>query len=82
MKYNMSILDNVQKNIDDSGLLRDLEVKLKAHDWYYFMSEDPKVNAKGLAQKKEIDALMSQISEMGLEQEAQDLYKKYQKSVS
>ena len=36
-----------EDNNDSSALLSDLEQKLKAHDWYYMMSDDSRAYSKG-----------------------------------
>jgi hypothetical protein len=76
----MSILDKVQESIDGSILI-DLENKLKEHDWFYFMSDDPRVNASGRSEAEHIRYLLDKAKEEGLEQEALDLYKKYKKTL-
>jgi hypothetical protein len=61
--------------------LNQLEQMLRTHDWYYMMSEDPRYYRRGDEQRKAISEKMGELVKNGLEDEANQLYAKYHKSL-
>jgi hypothetical protein len=66
-----------EDNNESSALFNDLEQKLKAHDWYYMMSDDNRAYSNGSAQQSEIRKLIKSLEAMGMGDEAKNLYNKY-----
>jgi len=62
-------------NENDAGLKK-LEQMLKNYDWWYTMTEDPKVRKKGEKQRKEILDLVDKL-DGGKPGKAKYLYLKY-----
>lgn len=42
-----------------------LAAALKKHDWYYMMSDDPRVNDKGRESSRQLKALVAQLGDEG-----------------
>jgi len=61
--------------------LNQLEQMLRTHDWYYMMSEDPRYYRRGSEQRTAINQKMEELTKSGLEDEANQLYAKYHKSL-
>jgi len=55
-------------------MLRD---KLKAHDWYYYMSDDNRAYTRGSAQQSEIRLIVKDLEGMGYGKEAKELYNEF-----
>ena len=59
-----------------SSLLDDLEAMLKRHDWFYYMSDDPRVyNNEGPTRR--INDAMNQLKDLGYGEDAKKLYNQY-----
>lgn len=54
-----------------------LESKLKAHDWFYHMSDDNRAYTRGSTQSTEINNLMELARVAGDGEAAAELYNKY-----
>jgi hypothetical protein len=61
--------------------LQDLEQKLKSHDWYSEYSDDYRAWKKGWDDALEIRAMINRLGNIGLRDEAEAMYKKYQPKV-
>ena len=61
--------------------LQQLEQLLKAHDWYYMMSEDSRRYRSGSEQSKMIAQKMEELKQNGMGEEVDQLYAKYYKSL-
>ena len=59
---------------DMDHLMQDLEKELKSHDWFYYMSDDPRIYNKGTLEQGELKRLLKMLNHS---QEAKDLYNKY-----
>ena len=59
-----------------SALLDDLEAMLKRYDWFYYMSDDPRVY-KYEEPTKRIAATMNQLKDLGYGEDAKTLYNQY-----
>lgn len=57
--------------------LQKLEQLLKAHDWYYGRTEDPRVYRRGVEQREVILATIKDLESKGLGLEANDLYNQH-----
>lgn len=60
--------------------LQQLEQLLKAHDWYYGRTEDPRVYRRGVEQHQVILAMIKELHGKDLGSEAQELYNQYRRS--
>ena len=60
-----------------SHALDQLEAKLKAHDWYYMMSDDHRVYTNGRHEQSEIRSIMDDLEGLGYGKDAKDLYNQY-----
>ncbi len=69
-------------NADTKIKLLELEALLMSHDWFYARSEDPRFYHNGRNSQALIHDIMEQLKEHGLDQEAKDLYSKYQPNVN
>jgi hypothetical protein len=59
-----------------SALLDDLEAMLKRYDWFYYMSDDPRVyNNEGPTRR--INDAMNQLKDLGYGEDAKKLYNQY-----
>ena len=54
-----------------------LKDKLKAHDWYYYMSDDNRAYTRGSAQQSEIRSIIKDLEGMGYGKEAKELYNEF-----
>lgn len=57
--------------------LEDLEVMLKRHDWYSEYSDDYRSWKAGWEDSLRIKAMINELSERGMGEQAQALYDKY-----
>ena len=57
--------------------LKQLEVALSTHDWFYQYSDDFAVYKKGRSSLQRIKSYMNTLKEKGYEDESKELYKKY-----
>ena len=57
-----------------SAMMDELESSLKRFDWYYYMSDDPRVYRNGSAADQEISMLIKKLTDMGYEKDAKNLY--------
>ena len=57
--------------------LQQLEQLLKAHDWYYGRTEDPRVYRRGSQQRQNILQMINDLHKQGLGSEADELYNQY-----
>lgn len=60
--------------------LQQLEQLLKAHDWYYARTEDPRVYRRGSEQRQNILQMVRDLHQQDLGTEADELYNQYRKS--
>ena len=60
-----------------SHALDQLEAKLKAHDWYYMMSDDHRVYQNGSYEQQEIRSIMKDLEDLGYGKDAKDLFNQY-----
>jgi len=60
-----------------SHALDQLEAKLKAHDWYYMMSDDNRVYTNGRHEQSEIRSIMNDLEGLGYGKDAKELYNQY-----
>jgi hypothetical protein len=60
--------------------LQQLEQLLKAHDWYYQRSEDPRAYRRGSEQRQAIFEKIKELHNGNLGVEADELYNKYRRS--
>ena len=60
-----------------SNLLDNLELALKNHDWYYEMSDDPRIYDKGQSQISNIKSMIKQLNSMGYGDDANSLFNQY-----
>ena len=59
---------------DMDHLMQDFEKELKNHDWFYYMSDDPRIYDRGTLEQRELKRLLKMLNHS---QEAKDLYNKY-----
>jgi len=57
--------------------LDQLEAKLKAHDWYYMMSDDHRAYQNGSYEQQEIRSIMKDLEGLGYGKDAKDLFNQY-----
>jgi len=57
--------------------LDQLEAKLKAHDWYYMMSDDNRAYTNGRHEQSEIRSIMNDLEGLGYGKDAKELYNQY-----
>jgi len=67
-------------NMDDASLLSTYENKLKAHDWYYYMSDDSRRYNSGEMSIKTLNDIKVELGKRGLADEAKELFSKYEKT--
>ena len=60
-----------------SHALDQLEAKLKAHDWYYMMSDDHRAYTNGRHEQSEIRSIMNDLEGLGYGKDAKELYNQY-----
>jgi hypothetical protein len=60
-----------------SMMLNNLESALKAHDWFYYMSDDRGAYSKGSSEQAQIKSIVKDLTSAGYGQEAKDLYNQY-----
>ena len=60
-----------------SSMMDTLEAKLKAHDWYYMMSDDHRVYQNGSYEQQEIRSIMKDLEGLGYGKDAKDLFNQY-----
>jgi len=60
-----------------SSIMAELEKQLKAHDWYYMMSDYSRVFDRGVSQIERIHDLMKELRSLGYDEEAKDLFNQY-----
>lgn len=60
-----------------SSIMAELEKQLKAHDWYYMMSDDSRAFDRGVNQIERIHDLMKELRSLGYDKEAKELFNKY-----
>lgn len=58
-------------------LLHDLKEACRTHDWYYNYSDDHRAWKKGSEQSANINSMLKQLKEHGLEAEADKIYNEY-----
>ena len=62
--------------------LLELEALLISHDWFYSRSDDPRYYNNGHNSQTLIYDIMAQLKEDGCDQQAKDLYSKYQPNIN
>jgi hypothetical protein len=60
-----------------SHALDQLEAKLKAHDWFYMMSDDHRAYTNGRHEQSEIRSIMNDLEGLGYGKDAKELYNQY-----
>jgi hypothetical protein len=60
----------------ENPMLKELEQRLKSHDWWYPYSDDHRYWKRGGQEMDAIRKLVAQINEAGLEKEAEAIWKK------
>ena len=60
-------------------MLTRLENLLAKHDWFYKFSDDPSFYRRGLLSNTNINETLKACKQMGYDEDAQRLYKKYSK---
>jgi len=60
-----------------SMMMDELESLLKGFDWYYFMSDDPRVYRNGSAYDNKVSSLVKQLKDLGYGDDAKKLYNQY-----
>lgn len=55
-------------------LLHDFKEACRTHDWYYNYSDDHRAYQKGSKQSADINAMLKELKEHGLEAEADKIY--------
>jgi hypothetical protein len=60
-----------------SAIMDELESSLKAFDWYYYMSDDPRSYSRGSAADQNISNLVKQLRDLGYGDDAKKLYNQY-----
>jgi hypothetical protein len=60
-----------------SAMMDELESLLKGFDWYYFMSDDPRVYRNGSAYDNKVSSLVKQLKDLGYGDDAKKLYNQY-----
>jgi hypothetical protein len=68
-------------NMDDDLLLSTYENKLKAHDWYYYMSDDSRKYNSGGMEAKTLSDIKTELGKRGLADKAKELFTKYEKTL-
>jgi len=58
-------------------LLHDFKEACRTHDWYYNYSDDHRAYQKGSKQSADINAMLKELTEHGLGDKAQEIYKEY-----
>ena len=67
-------------NMDDASLLSTYENKLKAHDWYYYMSDDSRRYNSGRLEGEVLTNIKAELEKRGLADEAKELLDTYKKT--
>lgn len=62
--------------MNKEDLLWKYEVKLKSHDWYFQMSDDSRYWKAGQIEREEINAMINELKENGLLNEAIEIWEK------
>jgi hypothetical protein len=60
-----------------SMMMDELESLLKGFDWYYYMSDDPRVYRSGSAYDDKVSSLVKQLTDLGYGDDAKKLYNQY-----
>ena len=60
-----------------SAMMNELESLLKGFDWYYYMSDDPRVYRSGSAYDDKVSSLVKQLTDLGYGDDAKKLYNQY-----
>jgi hypothetical protein len=60
-----------------SMMMDELESLLKGFDWYYYMSDDPRVYRNGSAYDNKVSNLVKQLTDLGYGDDAKKLYAQY-----
>lgn len=60
-----------------SAMMDELESLLKGFDWFYFMSDDPRVYREGSAYDNKVSGLVRQLQDLGYGEDAKKLYNQY-----
>jgi hypothetical protein len=68
-------------DMDDDSLLSTYENKLKAHDWYYYMSDDSRKYNSGGMEAKTLSDIKTELGKRGLADKAKELFTKYEKTL-
>jgi len=68
-------------DMDDDSLLSTYENKLKAHDWYYYMSDDSRKYNSGEMEAKTLSDIKTELGKRGLADKAKELFTKYEKTL-
>lgn len=68
-------------DMDDDSLLSTYENKLKAHDWYYYMSDDSRKYDSGGMEAKTLSDIKTELGKRGLADKAKELFNKYEKTL-
>lgn len=69
-------LKTLLRESNENPMLKELEQRLKSHDWWYQYSDDHRYWVRGGQEWKEIRELVAQINDAGLEKEAETIWKK------
>ena len=59
---------------DMDPLMQDLKAELEQHDWFYYMSDDPRIYDRGTLEQRELKRLLKMLN---YSQQAKDLYNEY-----
>jgi len=68
-------------DMDNDSLLSTYENKLKAHDWYYYMSDDSRKYNSGEMEAKTLSDIKTELGKRGLADKAKELFTKYEKTL-
>ena len=69
-------LKTLLREANENPMLKELEQRLKSHDWWYQYSDDHIYWVRGGQEWKEIRELVAKINDAGLEKEAETIWKK------
>ena len=74
-----SLMQEIDTDANDeiSSLFKNLEEKLKGHDWWYMMSDDNRYYMSGSAQASSIRGDIKTLTNLGYGKEAKELYNRY-----
>ena len=66
--------------MDDTKLLSTYEDKLKAHDWFYYMSDDSRRYNSGEKTAETLSDIKAELGKSGLADKAKELFDTYKKT--